>query len=195
MRKENEMEKIQTTLLARNFIKDGISKGAFVIDATVGRGFDTEYLCELVGDTGEVLGFDIQEEAIQSTKERLEERGLKQRARLVLDSHANMAQYAEPDSVDGIMFNFGYLPKGDHTISTNPKTSIQAIEAGLSLLKQGGVMSLCIYHGKDTGIEERDVILEYLQHISHKKYTVIVTELYNRPNNPPIFAGIVRDKG
>ena len=188
------MEKIQTTILARNFIKDAIKEGAFVVDATVGRGFDTEYLCNLVGETGQVIGFDIQEEAIHSTKERLEQSGLLHRARLILDSHAQMENYIEKDSVDGMMFNFGYLPKGDHTIATKPESSIQAIETGLTLLKKGGVMSLCIYHGKDTGFEEKNAILDYLKTISHKNYTVIVTELYNRPNNPPIFAGVVRDK-
>ncbi|HCO29079.1 MAG TPA: 16S rRNA (cytosine(1402)-N(4))-methyltransferase [Lachnospiraceae bacterium] len=188
------MEKIQTTLLARNFMKEAICEGSLVIDATMGRGFDTEYLCELVGEKGKVIGFDIQEEAFFSTKERLEQAGLLNRAQLIVKGHEYMAQYAIEQSVSGIMFNFGYLPKGDHTISTRKETSIQAIEAGLSLLKVGGVMSLCIYHGKDTGFEERDALLEYLKQIDHKKYTVIKTELYNRPNFPPIFVGIVRDK-
>lgn len=188
------MEKIQTITLARDFIHDAISEGGIAIDATVGRGFDTEYLCELVGDSGTVIGFDIQQEALNSAKERLQEAGLEKRATLILDSHEHMMQYAKEGAVDAIMFNFGYLPNGDHAISTNPETSIKAIEIGLSLLRQGGKMSLCIYHGKDTGFEERDAILQYLKQISYKKYTVIVTELYNRPNNPPIFAGIVRDK-
>lgn len=189
------MEKIQTTLLARNFIKEAIGEGSLVVDATIGRGYDTEYLCRLVGERGKVIGFDIQEEAIVSTKERLEKEGLQERAQLLLDSHANMSSYIKEESVDGIMFNFGYLPNGDHTIATKPESSIQAIEEGLSLLKKGGAMSLCIYYGKDTGFEEKEAILDYLKTISHKKYTVVVTELYNRPNNPPIFAGIVREKG
>lgn len=190
----NSMEKIQTTLLARQFIKKGVKEGGFVIDATIGRGFDTEYLCRLVGEKGKVIGFDIQEEAITSTRERLTNEKIQTPVELILDSHANMNTYVEKESVDGIMFNFGYLPNGDHKVATQAESSIQAIENGLSLLKKGGVMSLCIYHGKDTGFEERDAILNYLKTISHKNYTVIVTELYNRPNHPPIFAGIVRDK-
>lgn len=188
------MEKIQTTLLAREFIKNAVTTGGIAIDATMGRGFDTEFLCELVGDTGKVYGFDIQEEARNSTEERLKEAGLRNRAELILQGHEQMEQYIEPNSVDGIMFNFGYLPKAAHQICTHSETSIQAIEAGLRLLKCGGAMSLCIYHGKDTGFEEKEAILSYLKEISHKKYTVIVTKLYNRPNYPPIFAGIVRDK-
>ena len=188
------MEKIQTTQLARTFMKQAVAEKSLVIDATMGRGFDTEYLCDLVGEGGKVLGFDVQEEALQSTKERLEKAGLLSRAELLLKGHEHMAEYAKEESVDGIMFNFGYLPKGDHTICTKKETSIKAIEAGLTLLKVGGVMSLCIYHGKDTGFEERDALLDYLKQIDHKKYTVIVTELYNRPNFPPIFVGIVRDK-
>lgn len=188
------MEKIQTTLLAREFIKNAVTQGNTVVDATMGRGFDTEFLCELVGETGNVYAFDIQEEALISTKKHLEEVGFLERAKLILRGHEYMQDYIEENSVDGIMFNFGYLPRGDHQISTVPNTSIQAINAGLKLLKQGGVMSLCIYSGQDTGFEEKNAILSYLKQISHKKYTVIVTELYNRPNCPPIFAGIVRDK-
>ena len=56
----------------------------------------------------------------------------------------------------------GGLPKGDHNIFTNKSTSIPAIEKGLKLLKSGGMMTLIIYYGRETGFEERDALLEEL---------------------------------
>ena len=44
------------------------------MDATVGNGHDTVFLARLVGETGKVIGFDIQEQAIKNTTERLEKR-------------------------------------------------------------------------------------------------------------------------
>lgn len=184
--------KLNTLKLAHNWMKEHIREGSFCIDATAGRGFDTAFLCELVGKSGRVIAFDIQEEATKSTKELLEDRGLK--AEVYLNSHTHMKDYVELQSVDGIMFNFGYLPGGDHEICTQKENSIKAIKSGLELLKKGGVMSLCIYHGGDTGFEERDAIMSYLRTIDSKKYTVVVSEFFNRPNFPPIFVGIIRDK-
>lgn len=123
----------------------------------------------------------------------LAERGLSDRARLLLDSHSNMENYAEPETVDCITFNFGWLPAGNHSIFTTPATSIPAIEAGLRLLKPGGIMSLCIYYGRDCGFTERDALLEYLPTIDSKIYTVIVSQFCNRPNNPPIPVFIWKD--
>ena len=97
-----------------------------------------------------------------------------------------MDEYAKEESVDVICFNFGYLPGGDHAIATKTQTSLEAIEKGLDLLKHGGMMSLCIYSGGDTGFEEKDAILRYIKELNPKRYTVIVNEYYNRENNPPI---------
>lgn len=184
--------KLNTLNLAHKWMREHIGEGAFCIDATAGRGFDTAFLCEVVGKSGRVLAFDIQEEATISTKRLLEEKGLN--AEVYQESHTQMKDYAKIESVDGIMFNFGYLPGGDHTICTHKEDSIKAIEVGLELLKKQGVMALCIYHGGDTGFEEKEAILSYLKTIDSKKYTVIVSEFFNRPNFPPIFAGIIRDK-
>ena len=133
------------------------------------------------------------QEALDSTAKLLAERGLSDRARLLLDSHSNMENYAEPETVDCITFNFGWLPAGNHSIFTTPATSIPAIEAGLRLLKPGGIMSLCIYYGRDCGFTERDALLEYLPTIDSKIYTVIVSQFCNRPNNPPIPVFIWKD--
>ena len=51
-------------------------EGAFVIDATVGNGYDTVYLAGKVGETGREYGFDVQMEAIGATRARLNEAGL-----------------------------------------------------------------------------------------------------------------------
>ena len=184
--------KLNTLSLAHNWMKTHIKEGAVCIDATAGRGYDTAFLCELVGKSGKVMAFDIQEKAVQSTKALLQEKGLE--AEVYLESHTLMNHYACAESVDGIMFNFGYLPGGDHEICTHKEESIKAIETGLKLLKKQGVMTLCIYHGGDTGFEEKEAIMSYLKTIDSKKYTVIVSEFFNRPNFPPIFAGIIRDK-
>lgn len=205
----------QITYWCHEIIKSQAKKDGIYIDATVGKGKDTLFLCELAGESGRVLAFDIQEEALEITRELLRHSGFwktmcgtiikaggykkenndkeninkdmtASRLRLILDGHEHMDQYAETETIDVICFNFGYLPGGDHNISTKPETSITAIEKGLKLLKSGGMMSLCIYSGGDTGFEEKEAVLSYVRKLSSKEYTVIVNEYYNRENHPPM---------
>lgn len=183
--------RINTVSLAQDWMRRFLKSGDLCIDATAGRGYDTAFLCEIVGTKGKVIAFDIQKQAVESTKVLLQERKLS--ADVYLESHIHMDRYVQPESVSGIMFNFGYLPGGDHQIATKKEESILAIQKGLQLLKKEGVMSLCIYQGGDTGFEEKDALMAYLKNIDSKKYTVIVSELYNKPNYPPIFVGIIKN--
>ena len=184
---------VNALTLAHRFLREHIREGAFCIDATAGRGGDTLLLAGLVGETGHVLAFDIQEEAVQSTRARLEQAGLSHRVQVLLESHHRMGHYAGQESVDGILFNFGFLPGGDHRIFTTPATSIPALEQGLRLLKVGGVMSLCIYYGGDTGFEERDALLNFLEGIDPGRFTVLLCRFANRVNCPPMAAFITKD--
>lgn len=186
------MKRYQITQWCHHFIRDHVKEGDCCIDATAGNGNDTLVLCKLVGGTGKVIAFDIQEEAVANTKKRLAEHGVAERAQVLLESHVNMSRYVESDSVSCIVFNFGYLPGGDHELATRKESSITAIHEGLHLLKKGGMMSLCIYSGGDSGFEERDAILSEIKRLDGKKYLVIVSEYYNRPNNPPIPVLIIK---
>lgn len=152
----------------------------------MGNGHDTLFLCQLAKDTGHVYAFDIQQTALTHTRELLAENSIDERRfSLILDSHVYMENYLNPCSADAILFNCGYLPGGDHSLATRPETTIEAMEAGLKLLKPNGIMNLCLYSGGDTGFEEKTAVLQHLRGLDSKTYTVIVQEYYNRGNHPP----------
>lgn len=178
--------------LSHKYIKEYLFAGETCIDATAGRGRDTLFLSKIVGEHGKVLAFDIQEDAIKSTKELLLSEGVKN-TEVHLTCHSKMASFAEESSVSAIMFNFGWLPGGDHTKFSHGNTSTIAISEGLRLLKQGGIMTLCLYYGKETGSEEKDTILDFVRHLDQKKYSVLLHEFINRKNDPPILIVITKD--
>lgn len=186
------MKNYQITEWVHHFLEMQVHPGDLCIDATMGNGNDTAYLSRLVGENGRVVAFDIQELALEHTKERLEKEGCPKNYELLLASHEEMETYAEADSVSAITFNLGYLPGGDHSKATKGESSLRAMESGLKLLKKQGLMSICIYSGGDSGFEERDAVLSYLKTLDPKKYLVIYSEYYNRPNHPPIPVLVIR---
>lgn len=163
-----------------------VQPGDHCIDATAGRGKDTLFLAKLVGETGHVTAFDIQQDAVDSTQALLAANGMEGYTDVRLDSHANMAQYAAAGTVSAITFNFGWLPGGDHNIFTRPDSSIRAIGEGLKLLKPDGIMTLILYYGRETGFEERDALLQFLPTLDSDWYTVVEMPFVNRQNCPPI---------
>ena len=167
-------------------IREHVKEGDLCIDATAGRGNDTAMLAELVGPEGHVIAFDIQEDAVASTEALLRERHLDGRTEVHRVSHSEMGRYADRGTVSCLTFNFGWLPKGDHNIFTKKETSIPAIEAGLELLKEDGIMTLILYYGRETGFDEKDALLKFLPTIDSSKYTVIEMPFVNRSNCPPI---------
>ena len=184
--KREHLKQSQITYWCHSIIKSQAESGGTYIDATMGNGHDTLFLCQMAGDKGSVWAFDIQEQALEATKALLAEHGYGENAHLIKDGHENMDRYFAPQTADVICFNFGYLPGGDHAIATKAQTSVKAVRKGLEILKSGGMMSLCIYSGGDTGFEEKERILEYVKGLSPREYVVIVNEYYNRGNCPPM---------
>lgn len=180
------MKQSQITFWCHEVIKSQAPREGFYIDATMGKGNDTLFLCELAGKSGKVLAFDVQKEALSITEELLKKHGMGEKVELVLDGHEHMDRYAESGVADVICFNFGYLPGGDHNIATSADTSVEAVRKALAILKSGGMLSLCIYSGGDTGFVEKETLLQFLKTLPPKEYTVIANEYWNRENNPPM---------
>lgn len=180
-----------TVKLSHEHMTCHLRSGDVVIDATAGRGRDTLFLSELVGEEGHVYAFDIQQEAIDSTKALMEEHG-KSNYTLILDSHVNLKDHVT--SARAVVFNLGFLPGGDHSIFSHGDTSIKAIEAALDIIDEDGFVSVCVYHGGDTGFEERDTVLDYLEKLDQKKYTVMLQSFHNRQGYPPLFLVIEKNR-
>ena len=169
------MPSFNALTLAHSFLSSHVKPGDLCIDATAGRGRDTVFLCRLVGDSGRVLAYDIQKDAVHETAALLEKDHLSHIGQVFQKSHDRMTEDAEPETV-----------RGDHNVFTHAETSIRAIEQGLKLLAPDGVMSLSIYYGKENGTDERDALLSYLSSIDPKTATVLVGNFVNRKNNPAI---------
>ncbi|WP_084822051.1 tRNA (mnm(5)s(2)U34)-methyltransferase [Paraclostridium benzoelyticum] len=174
----------KVTDLNKVLLEDVINEGDIVIDATMGNGYDTKYLAEKVGENGLVYSFDVQEEAIKSTKKRLEKAELIDRVKLILDGHQNMDMYVDKE-VSCVIFNLGYLPRAKHQVITKPDTTLEAIKKSLKLLKPHGVVSIAIYTGHEGGMEEFDEVFKYVSELDQSEYNALNCNFVNQINHPP----------
>lgn len=174
----------KTTELAMEVTLKYICPGDTVIDATCGTGQDTLVLAEAVGGKGQVIGFDIQEKALEMTEERLKARGITN-VRLIKDSFVNMKEYAAEESVSAAVFNLGYLPGGDHSLTTEADTSREGIGRALEIIKPGGVVTVVMYDGHEAGREEKRSILEFSKGLDPRVFHAAYVSLVNQQNHPP----------
>ena len=166
------------------FLDKIVQKGDVVIDATMGNGYDTIYLGNLVGENGKVYAFDVQEEAIKSTKKKVERDNMTDRVELILDGHQNLDKYVK-EEVSCVVFNLGYLPRAKHVVITKPDTTLEAIKKSLKLLKPNGIISIAAYIGHEGGLEEKNYICEYLDNLNQNEFNVLHMQFTNQINNPP----------
>lgn len=166
------------------FAQSTVKQGDIVVDATCGNGYDTLFLSELVGNEGKVYAFDIQQIAIDRTQSLIKNQGSYQNVKLINDTHENMLQYVK-GPIMWCMFNLGYLPKGDKGIKTIGKSTVKAISSILSLLAQGGIISICVYLGHLGGFEEYVAVKEYLQKLDTDLFNIIeISHLIRNPDAP-----------
>lgn len=178
---------------AQYLLQQAIEDGELAVDATAGNGHDTLFLAQLVGENGKVYAFDIQQEAVNTTIQRLQDNSLANRAVVLNEGHENVAQFIQ-QPVAAAIFNLGYLPGSNHTIVTKPNTTIQAIEELIKLLKIGGIIVLVIYHGHAGGKEEKDALMQYVRALPQKYIHVLRYEFMNQQNDPPFIIALEKVK-
>ena len=173
--------------LAREVILQAVQPGDTVVDATMGNGHDTLMLCGAVGPAGLVYAFDVQAQAVEETRRRLREQELDGRAELILAGHEHMAEYVK-DPVRAVMFNLGWLPGGNHGITTRWETTRRAVESALDLLMPMGVLVICVYPGHAEGEREKRELTAFLTGLSNRQFNVLHQRFPNAgPGAPECF--------
>ena len=169
--------------LQKQFILTHLREGDVAVDFTMGNGHDTEFLSKTVGPDGHVFAFDVQEMALASTAEHLRESGCPDNYTLILDSHHNVKKYVDVPIKAG-MFNLGYLPGSDKTVTTMRATTLPAIEAAISLMDRDAIILIAVYPGHAEGEAEGKMICEYLSGLSRYKLCCTQIRILNSPTSP-----------
>lgn len=184
---------INTSTISKDLIANNVKLGDIVLDCTVGNGNDTLELAKLVGPNGKVYGFDIQSNAISITKNLLEVNNLLDRVNLINDSHENILDYID-ESLDFIVYNLGYLPKGDKSIKTSSVSTVKSLRSSISLLSRNGLLIVTAYTRHHGGLEEKQALEKFLSNLDQKKFNTLKYEFINQKNNPPILYAVERSK-
>ena len=171
--------------LAAEVLGRALREGDTAVDATMGNGHDTELLCRRVGESGAVYAFDVQEDAVRSTARRLEDTGLSGRARLFCLGHEHLAATV-PGPVSAVVFNLGWLPGGDHRVTTRTETTLSAVAQALDLLKPAGVLVLCVYPGHPEGERELEALTRLLSQLPPRQHNVLRQTFINAGPGAPV---------
>lgn len=150
----------RVTAVAQDAIRSVLEKDSIAIDATVGNGFDTLLLSQLVGERGRVFGIDLQSEALERTTARLAVTNV-ENVTLLCGSHADLDKLLPREHhgrVSAVMFNLGYLPRGNKAITTSTQSTLLAINKSVEVLRPGGVISIVAYTGRAVGLEETKAV-------------------------------------
>ena len=151
---------------AHRHLGSHLREGNIVIDATAGNGHDALFAASCCGTTGHVYLFDIQQAAITNSRNKLFKAGYLQRASFLCASH-DLIKTLLPSQLKGnisaSIYNLGYLPGGDKSITTETASTLASLEQSLEWLRDGGVISLMIYVGHLQGAIEHEAILDWLE--------------------------------
>ena len=169
--------------LQKHFILTHLKEGDIAVDFTMGNGHDTEFLSKTVGENGHVYAFDVQKQAIESTAAHLKNSGCPDNCTLILDSHHNVKKYVDVPIKAG-MFNLGYLPGSDKTVTTMRSTTLPAIEAAISLMDKDAIILVAVYPGHAEGEAEGKLVCEYLSGLSRFKVCATKINILNSPTSP-----------
>ncbi len=161
-----------------------VGPGDRIIDATVGNGHDTLYLARLLNGNGELIGYDIQSEALAQADRRFQQLSSEQRKIIFLkqQSHALF----DEQNVKLIVYNLGYLPGGDKTVTTISATTVQSVQHALEIITEDGAISITCYPGHEEGEKEQKALLKFLQTLPSSQWSICHYQWINRPRSPTV---------
>lgn len=185
--------------LAHWHVENVLAPGALAVDATAGNGHDTLCLAESVGPAGRVWAFDVQADALRTTRDRLERAGVAERVELVAQGHETMAATLPPAArgqIRAVMFNLGYWPGGpDKTRTTQSDTTVQALAAAAAFLAPGGVVTAVCYTRHPGGEEEAQAVRTWAEGLPPETFAAQTCFPLNARGQPPRLVAVRKRAG
>lgn len=153
---------------AQQALGECLRPGDWAVDATAGRGRDTCFLAQRVGQGGGVLAIDPQPAACRSTRSRLRAEGLLERVVVRCRGHEELLRLIPEEAqarIRAVAFNLGFLPGGPKGRVTRPETTLAALDQARALLVPGGRIALAAYTGHAGGLKEAVAVARW----THRK--------------------------
>lgn len=177
--------------IAKNCWKSFLEKNHIVIDATCGNGYDSLFVSQILIESmnGSLFCFDIQKEAIDATTFLLKNSLTTAAFEKIIffnESHEDFSKYIKT-KVNLIIYNLGYLPKGNRELTTKVETTLSSIRSGLSLLDDRGALSITCYPGHIEGEKEEKALISFLSTLDNYKYSVCYHKWLNADKAPSFF--------
>lgn len=186
------MFNISITERVHNILAEYVGPGDVAIDATCGNGNDALFLAKAVGAKGHVFAFDVQMQAIMATQMLMMEEGI-DNVTCINETNENMRLYVV-DNPSAIMFNLGYLPGGDHSVTTDTAATLRAIRQATEMIAPGGVVSIVTYPGHEEGAKEAKAVEAFVKNLPSGVFEALTITQSNRSETTPVTHLISRIK-
>ena len=183
--------------LAKLLWERHLALGDTAIDATCGNGQDTLFLAKL--PLSALFALDIQLAGLEKTRKLLAGQLTGEelrRVHLCHMPHDNLRKVPKmPSAPRLIVYNLGYLPGGDKSITTKAESTLASIDSALSILGDAGAVSITCYPGHDEGEKEEDAVLEMASSLPSDRWEVRHHRWLNRHRSPSLLWIRSKDAG
>ena len=152
---------------------------------TAGNGKDSKFILDKKNPKI-LYAFDIQKLSQERCQKLISQR---ENFKFILDDHKNIEKYIG-EKIDLFIYNLGFLPKGDKSITTNYKSVIKSLESALNLLNKKGLILITFYPGHEAGKNEALYVCDFLKNLDQKNFQLIKYDFFNQINNPPFLISI-----
>jgi SAM-dependent methyltransferase len=179
---------------AHKWVAERLGHGDIVIDATAGNGLDTLFLARTVGPGGTVYAFDIQSEALEQTRIRLESEASHDSLAPVVLVHAGHEELTDRIALEqhgkiaAVMFNLGFLPGSSQEVITQPATTLAALGFALRLLRGGGILTVVVYPGHEGGKAEAQAVEAWASEIEPSLAQTVIYRFPQKTAAPYLIA-------
>ncbi len=166
--------RIPLTTQAQDQLKPRIQPGDITVDATLGNGYDTEFLAQQLGEQGWIFGFDVQAKALEQTRNRLKQ--IQCNLQLFQQCHSTMKTEIPKSfhkNIKAIMFNLGYLPGSDKQLITQTKTTLMALSQAAEIIAINGLISIMAYPGHPDGEQETQAVINWTEKLDSQQFKLI----------------------